>query len=330
MRAGWAIRTGWGIVGPPRPLILYHLPTLRCECRCRFCDSWQDQPGEDDCLPAAPILSLLERSRAAGMTIYAVWGGEPLLAEPLPEWLRRARALGMMTTICTSGSHLEERAQEIAPHIDKLLLSLEAVGERHDRVRGNPGLFARVVTGLREYRRQGGGKVVLWSNISRETMDQVEDIARLAREEKIGVEFFPLSAFPGYNERMVLARDERERVFAEVEDLKRRGYPVFNHFHALEIMRTGRPFQCNLARMAVQVFPDGRVFACYLRLNPDLKPYGNMAELDLAGLRKSAAYQEARESLARCNACLLPCVANMADSLTSQALRRFFNLLYYR
>ena len=330
MRLSWAIRTGWGVLGPARPLILYHKPTARCECRCRFCDSWVNQPREDDSLPSEKILSWLERGRAAGMTMYTVWGGEPLLAEHLPEWLGRAKALGMMTTICTSGTKLAERAAELGPHLDQLLLSLEAVGERQDKLRGTPGLFERVMAGLREYRRHSKGEVVIWSNISRENKDQVEAVAGFAREEKLGVEFFPVIRYPGYNERMVLDQEEREQVFAGIEELKRRGYPVFNHYYALELMRSGRPFKCNLARLAVQVFPDGKVFACEPRIIPDLEPYGNFEDMDLRKFRKSAAYQEARDSLSMCNACLLPCVANMADSIALSAARRFFNRIYYR
>ncbi|OGP56926.1 MAG: hypothetical protein A2V67_00150 [Deltaproteobacteria bacterium RBG_13_61_14] len=323
-------RTGMGIIGPARPLILYHKPTARCDCRCKFCDFWVHQPQQDDALPTEKILSLLGQARAAGMTMYTVWGGEPLLVEPLPEWLGRASKLGMMTTVCTSGFRLPERAPELAANVNQLLLSLEAVGARQDQIRATPGLFDRLTRGLHEFKRRSKGDVIIWSNLSRANRDQVEEIARLAKDEKVGLEFFPMSLYPGYNEKLVFDHRERGEVFSEVLALKRRGYPISNTFYALELMRSGRPFQCNLARLAVQVDSNGDLYACEPRVIPDLAPYGRLGELDLKSFPASEAYRQARMRLASCNACLLPCVANMADSLLLQALRRLFNRFYYR
>jgi len=323
-------RTGIGIIGPARPIILYHKPTARCDCRCQFCDFWVHQPQQDDALPTGKILSLLGQARAAGMTMYTVWGGEPLLVEPLPEWLGRASKLGMMTTVCTSGFRLPERAPELAANVDQLLLSLEAVGARQDQIRATPGLFDRLTRGLHEFKRRSQGDVIIWSNLSRANRDQVEAIARLAKDEKVGLEFFPMTLYPGYNEKLVFDQRERGEVFSEVLALKRRGYPIYNTFYALELMRSGRPFQCNLARLAVQVDSNGDLYACEPRVIPDLAPYGRLGELDLKSFPASEAYRQARVRLAGCNACLLPCVANMADSLLLQALRRLFNRFYYR
>jgi MoaA/NifB/PqqE/SkfB family radical SAM enzyme len=324
------IRTVRAILGPARPVILYHKPTARCDCRCKFCDSWIGQPEEDDSLPSEKILGLIERAHAAGMTMYTVWGGEPLVVENLPEWLKRAKELGMMTTVCTSGFRLPERAVEVAPHIDQLLLSLEAVGESQDRIRARPGLFDKITSGLGEFKKHGRGEVVLWSNLSRENMDQVEAVAGFAKEQGVLVEFFPAALYPGYNEKMVLDEAERDEVFSRAAALKRAGYPVYNSYYALELMRSGRPFTCNVPRLAVQVFPDGSVYACEPRVIAGLEPYGNIDGLDLSKFPVSQAYQQARQVLSSCNACLLPCVANMADSLVIQAIRRSLSGFYYR
>ncbi len=93
------------MLGTRRPVILYHKPTARCDCRCRFCDAWIHQPSEEDVLPDGKIIGLIDQAERAGITI------------------------------------------------------------------------------------------IIWSNLSRENRDQVEEILRFASQYKIGVEFFPTARF---------------------------------------------------------------------------------------------------------------------------------------
>jgi len=272
-------------------------------------------------LPTGKILSLLDQAYAAGMTVYTVWGGEPLLAERLPEWLQRARKYRMQTVVCTAGFRLEERAKEIGPYVERLLLSVEGIGEKQDRLRATPGLFARIVAGIRAFRGHSSGVICCWSNLTRENLDQVEEIARFAQDQEIGVEFFPAAVFPGFNERLILSSEERNQAFARILDLKRRGYPIRNTGYALELMRSGRPFRCNFARLSVQVSSRGEISACEPRLVPGLAPYGAIEDLDLRSLRSWPRYHQERERLLSCNRCLFPCVAHMADGLVLQSLR---------
>jgi len=324
------LRTAGAMVGPARPVILYHKPTLRCDCRCRFCDSWVHQPKEDDTLPTTKILPLLDRAKAAGMTMYTLWGGEPLLAEDLPVWLRHATSLKLRTVVCTSGGKLAERAREIAPATQRLLLSLEGIGEKHDKIRGTTGLFGKLVAGLEEFRRHSSGEVTLWSNLTRENRDQIEDIARFAARRKVFVEFFPAARYAGFNDEIILSPPEREEAFRKVMELKRRGYPVHNTWYSLRLMRTSRHFKCNIPRLSVQLNADGNLYACDPKMLPDLEPYGALDTFDLRKLPSSDAYRRIWRQLQNCNRCLLPCVAHLADNLLFQGTRKALNQVYYR
>lgn len=320
---GYMLRTARAVLLSPRPLVLFHKPTARCDCRCRFCDSWINQPDHDDVIPSADALGLLDRAADAGFTTYTVWGGEPFIVGALPEWLRHARSRGIETIVCTSGSRLPERAAEFAPHVRKLLLSLEAADERQDKLRGTPGLFKKVVAGLEEWHKHRGGQVVLWSNLSRENADQVGPIARFAAEHGAVVEFFPAAVYPDFNEKLVLTGEERREVFARAAAEKRAGRPVNSTYWALELMGSGRPFKCNIPRLSVQVFADGRIYPCEPRVIPGLSPYGDINSVDLAGIHRRPDFIRAGRELAACNRCLLPCVANVADSLLAQSFRKF-------
>jgi MoaA/NifB/PqqE/SkfB family radical SAM enzyme len=235
----------------------------------------------------------------------------------------------MRTVVCTSGGRLKERAREIGPWTQRLLLSLEAVGEEHDRIRGTPGLFGKLVSGLDEFCRSSPGEVTLWSNLTRENLDQIEEIARFAAEREIFVEFFPAARYAGYNDKIILAPAEREEAFRRVMELKRRGYPVHNTWYALRLMRSARPFRCNIPRLSVELCADGSIYACDPKMLPELEPYGSMETLDLATLRSSEIYRREWRRLRSCNRCLLPCVAHMANALLSQGARKAASQLFY-
>lgn len=284
---------------------------------------------EDDCLPTADIIALIDKAAQAGMVHYILWGGEPLAADALPEFLARAKTNGMRTVVCTSGYRLKDRAREIAPLIDHLLLSLEAVGEKQDKLRGCPGLYQRMVQGLDAYTAYGSGSTFLWSNVSKKNKDQVRSLALFAREHGIGIEFFPAALYPGYNEDLMLNGQERDHVFSEIKQLKKEGFPVRNTRYALELMRSQRLFKCNIARLGVQVASDGRLYPCEPRFFEGLPSYGHINEVDFTHPAFLKDYTRYRKQFSSCNACLMPCVAHTADSLIMQSCRRFLNYTYY-
>jgi len=306
----------------PHPIFLFHKPTERCDCRCRFCDFWKKMPNKNDVLPTNLILSFLNQARLAGFTTYVLWGGEPLLVEDLPVWLAHAKRIGLGTMFCTSGRKLLDRAEEVAPHTDRLIISIEAIGKRHDELRGVPGLFDLVVKGLERFISRSHGEIIIWSHINRENRDEVESIAKFAQEFGVKVEFFPTTEYSGYNEPMILNRKEREEVFTRIIQLKKEGYPINNTWYALELMRSSRRFRCNIPLLSIQVYPDGEIYPCEVRMVPDLRSYGNIAEVDLNTLFASSRFQKEASRLSSCNNCLLPCVAHLADNLPLQGIRK--------
>ena len=74
------------------------------------------------------------------MAQLVVCGGEPLLRQDLPELLLAARRAGLFVTLISNGWFLERRWPELRGAVDALILSLDDVGEAHDRLRGLPGL----------------------------------------------------------------------------------------------------------------------------------------------------------------------------------------------
>jgi MoaA/NifB/PqqE/SkfB family radical SAM enzyme len=205
-----------------RPFILNHKVNIACDCRCRFCNSWQIEERPESLMALDEIKSMLDQAAAVGMLSYSAWGGEPLLREDTHEIMSHARKRGFFTALSTNGSLLADRADEFIPHTSLFLISLDGIEKTHDKVRGFPGLFDRVVKGI-ELLRGRGATVRLFYNVNMMTLEDVAGAAKLAKELSVSIFYFPVVKFPGYNDQITLDRDTEAQVFGRIIGLKREG-----------------------------------------------------------------------------------------------------------
>ena len=83
--------------------------------------------------------SLLDRHagdiEALGVEWVVFSGGEPLMHSDLFRLCERLRALGIRTTILTTGLLLGRYSRRIVEHMDGVIVSLDGPPEVHDRIR---------------------------------------------------------------------------------------------------------------------------------------------------------------------------------------------------
>lgn len=77
---------------------------------------------------------------------------EPLLSKNLADMLKIAKNNGHTTKVTTNGYLLSKRAEKIAPYIDYLQISIDALQPLHDKIRGK-GFFERAMSGLRDIKK---------------------------------------------------------------------------------------------------------------------------------------------------------------------------------
>jgi len=144
------------------PLYLVFFVTDRCNARCGHCLF-----GDGTVFPdVARELSLEEIERAAatmGRLLFLLpTGGEPFLREDLAEIIGIFyRATGVRNVAIPTNGSLTARVvsavERVLAACPKLTLgvdvSLDAVGDAHDALRGVPGLFSKAVATLRELQR---------------------------------------------------------------------------------------------------------------------------------------------------------------------------------
>jgi MoaA/NifB/PqqE/SkfB family radical SAM enzyme len=223
-----------GPLAEAEPVCLYLETTNRCNLLCTTCPrtfealeppgdmSWELFTGIVDQFP-----------RIARVVLHGV--GEPLMVRALPRMIRYLKDRGTYVLFNTNGTLLTRRkGQELIDSgLDELRVSLDAA-EPHafELVRGRD-MFARIVRNIRAFRATQRElaierpRVSLWLTGLRETVAQLTDFVRLARD--IDVAEVYLQRLVYFPEGQGLARpesalfaggdDDEGRLVAEAEAL---------------------------------------------------------------------------------------------------------------
>ncbi len=116
------------------PVLCNYYVTYRCNATCGFCDIWERPSPYVTLDNARQNLRDLKR---LGVRIVDFTGGEPLLHRQLPDLLREAKRLGLITTVTTNALLYPKQAEHLRGLVDMLHFSLDSpVAEEHDRSRG--------------------------------------------------------------------------------------------------------------------------------------------------------------------------------------------------
>jgi MoaA/NifB/PqqE/SkfB family radical SAM enzyme len=139
--------------------------------------------GRDHRLTTAQYCRNLDHIAASGIVRgISFTGGEPTLNPDLPTLVAHARSRFDRVELTTNGKHLAGQIDQLAPHLDVIKVSLDAVdpGLSHQIMRGRPEDHDLAVDAIRMCLAAGlsvGVNIVAM----RRNLDQIEQIVRLAR-----------------------------------------------------------------------------------------------------------------------------------------------------
>jgi len=141
---------------PPGPVVIWNL-IRRCNLNCRHCYSLSadtDFPGE---LSTEQVFTVMDDLKAFRVPVLILSGGEPLLRPDIFEISVRAKAMGFYVALSTNGTLIDDAMADRIAEIgyDYLGISLDGIGEVHDRFRRQAGAFDASLRGLRLCRERG-------------------------------------------------------------------------------------------------------------------------------------------------------------------------------
>ena len=291
---GMAHRLLRGLLRPNELSTLVLLVTDRCDARCPFCFHTKlrrQASGEGDAA-GAPPLTPDEYARITGhlRPLYQVilGGGEPFLRRDLEEIADAVCDAGApaLVSIPTNGGRPKRTLATVtalaARHPAQtfnVIVSLDAVGEQHDALRGVPGLFRRAA-GLAEAlaelgRRRPNLHLVIGTVVAEETIDGVPALIE-ELQRRLGPTL-PRFHNLQYDQRLGAALNRDGALRAKVDALERRAPPssdlvtrVIERVYVralnrllLDQTRAGRMlYRCNAGRKIAVVLSDGEVAPC--------------------------------------------------------------------
>lgn len=213
-----------------RPVVVWNT-TRRCNLHCVHCYASAGEeaiPGE---LTTAEGRALIDDLATYGAPVLLFSGGEPTMREDLGELTSLATSRGLRAVVSTNGTLITpEMARDMKrAGVVYVGVSLDGVGEVHDRFRGKEGAFEEALRGLATARRAGLRTGIRFT-ITRFNNALVPDIFRLLEEEGIDRLCFYHLVYAGRGSHLVswdLTPEERRATmditFDRALDFHRRG-----------------------------------------------------------------------------------------------------------
>ncbi len=309
--------------GDGRPFMVGHFITNRCMCKCASC-LWRDNESKD--VGLEDLKRFYAEARDEGFVAAALSGGEPFLRNDLGEVVRFIKQeAGMSVLLFNTGWYLKKRMDEVLPYIDMMIVSLDSArAERHDAIRGLPGLFDRAVEGVRLVKERYPD-VSLQFNVcvQQGIAEEIDDLIALATSLAVKISFDVITEYrngeggPHVATDMGLPRPELQAVCAKLIQRKRDGAPILNSESYFEYFITDRPsYRCHLPKLVM--FVDGRGDAEYcLNLS---KPIANIRDTPLREIMELAQFKQLRSEAERCSSCNSPTMVDLSQVWENPAL----------
>ncbi|MBN1503693.1 MAG: radical SAM protein, partial [Candidatus Eisenbacteria bacterium] len=205
--------------------------TYRCNSRCRMCDIWKREPGPE--LKPEQLRRLPEGLRNINLS-----GGEPFLRSDLPEVVAVLRDKYPRADIVISTNGLApERIERMVGQMDGVgvRVSIDAVGQLNDEVRGVKGAFELAMDTLDRLVAMGLKNLGVSATVSVETIGHLRRLKQIA--DARGVEFVTglVHSSPiyfGQHEQLVPAGPELEQELVWLRDRELSSRRVKDWFRA--------------------------------------------------------------------------------------------------
>ncbi len=185
--------------------------TSRCNLDCRMCyihKRANDQSAIRDELSAADWIRLAGDAQKAGMLLLLLTGGEPLLRSDFPEIYTACRRLGLLVSINTNGTRIDEEVIALWKHLPPLRVNLTLYGakpESYRRLCGHEDAYTRAYRAV-DLLCEAGIRCKLNFSATPENLEDLPQIFAYAKERNLPLQvasymFPPLRADEAAGER---------------------------------------------------------------------------------------------------------------------------------
>ncbi|MHB8154978.1 MAG: radical SAM protein [Candidatus Omnitrophota bacterium] len=293
-----------------------------CIAKCKMCEMWKSLPQHNGISTESWIKFIASLDGILdGAKELVFSGGEPLLRKDIFELIKFGSQRGFKTLMPSNGLLIdEEMAKRIADSgLKEIFISLDSASAKtHDFLRGIEGAHEKVMKAFSNLRRFCPElRVGIISVISGVNYKEIIELVKwIKHDEFLSGVYFQAVAKPFF----VPLSDEWYKdsaykflwpenvagvhsVLDALITLKKEGYPIHNFPLQLEIFKTyfsdpskrARKATCYSGDYVINVNPQGDISLCCF-----MKPIGNIKNDFIKELWNSAAAQETRDAMHRC------------------------------
>ncbi|MCP5162151.1 MAG: radical SAM protein [Hahellaceae bacterium] len=274
----------------------------KCNLGCTYCYAQQGEfggPAKNMSLATAlqAVDTLVEQTPVGGKFNLAFMGGEPLVNRSVlyaatEHAVQQAKVRGVTPSfsITTNGTLVTEQdADFFEQHGFAVTISLDGIGETHDKLRptkGGKGSFERIMKNVRPLlSEQRNMQVTARVTVTPQNLGLRAMLDQFLAEGFHSVGFSPMLNAP--NGQGEMGRDELQLMLAEMIDCGReferqtrqgKRYAFANMLNAMREIGKGthRPYPCGAGAGYMGVSAEGDLFACHRFVDDDAGAMGNL------------------------------------------------------
>jgi len=303
----------------PQPSYAIVAVTLKCNAKCIMCDVWKRESNRE-------VESSFYQRLPSSLREVNITGGEPFLREDLPEIIEviHNRCDSPRMVISSNGllpKRIEDSMKRIVKVDPKIAvrISIDAVGKKHDEIRGVSGAFGKTVESLEVLRQGGVRDLGIALTIMDRNVLEIKKVYDLANE--IGVEFSisTVTSSPIYfGKKEQFRPGDNGKLRDQLDGLvkselgywsRRRLARAYFAYTLWEYLRTQRrPLRCDAGKGFFYLDPNGNLYGCDVL---DF-PLGNLRDHGFKELWFSEKTEKFRRRANECHKCWMICTAKTA------------------
>lgn len=167
------------------PVVVWNI-TRTCNLNCLHCYSSSEAVAYEGELTTEEAKNVIDQLSEANVPVILFSGGEPLIRPDILELAEYAIGKGIRITFSTNGTLInEEKAAKLKElGVSYVGISLDGIGEIHDKFRRKEGAFELTLKGIRNCLKIGQ-KVGLRFTMNRHNIDSLPSILDLMEQEDI-------------------------------------------------------------------------------------------------------------------------------------------------
>ena len=286
--------------------------TYRCNLHCGHCycppgDRSRELTGDE-------IRALIDRLAELGTLFLLMTGGDPLLRKDFPALYRHAKERGMLITVFTNGTLIDERITELWDELPPYLVEISLYGltkDVYEKVAAVPGSYERCLAGIARV-LGSGHPLALKCPVTRDNAHEIAGIAQLAKDLGVDFRYDPviLATMEGGRKPHALRLSAEEIVAFEARDVEKdRAWRKYLTEEPQPEMDPSALFSCGAGKNSLHVDPYGNVQVCLMVKNfkHSLRER-DLAEIYFDEFPKILALK--REEGSKCGSCKSRAVCN--------------------